>query len=189
MIVGATLFFPPDWPKRNAAVPDLRPHKLPAWGKILIGTYISVQILLPLRAWWTPGYNAWTGDGFNFAWKVMIVEKRGFAAFIASDGKKTWSIDTCEHLTPRQCVMMAQDPYLIRDFAGYLADDLRKRGHPNIRIRADAYASLNGRPSQRMIDPAHDLAGPLKPGWIIPLIEPPAPPRAAIPEVAHSSKR
>ena len=119
----------------------------------------------------------------------MIVEKRGTAAFIARDGNRTWRINPGEYLTPRQVVMMAQDPYLIRDFARHLAEDFRKRGHPNIKIHTDAFASLNGRPSQRIIDPAVDLAGPLNPGWIIPLLEPPAPPRAAIPEVAHSPRR
>lgn len=189
MIAGATLFFPPDWPIRNVAAPDVKPDALPAWGKVLLASYGVAQILIPVRGWFYENNSAWSGDGFNWAWKVMIVEKRGTAAFIARGGNKSWHIDPREHLTPRQVVMMAQDPYLIRAFARHLAEDLRKRGHPEIEIRTDAYATLNGRPSQRLIDPAADLAGPSEPGWIIPLIEPPAPPRAAIPEVAHSPSR
>jgi len=191
MIAGATLFFPPDWPTRRVpVVPDLKPSPaaLSTWGKALLMIYVAVQILIPMRGGFSQGNSAWSGNGFNLAWKVMIVEKRGTAAFIARDGNKSWHIDPREYLTPRQVVMMAQDPYLIRAFARHLAEDLRKRGHPKIEIRTDAYATLNGRPSQRLIDPAADLAGPLKPGWIIPLIEPPAPPRAGIPEVVHSPR-
>lgn len=190
MILGATLFFPPEWPKRRLHVREMKPDMpaLPAWGKGLIAAYVICQILVPARGWWMNGNSAWTNDGFNWAWKVMIVEKRGSASFIARDGDKSWRIDPLTHLTPRQLVMMAQDPYLIRDFARYVADDLRQRGHSRIQIRCDAFASLNGRPSQRIIDPLADLTGPLNPGWIIPLQEPPAPPRVGIPEVAHSPR-
>lgn len=185
MIVGATLFFPPDWPTKQAPAADLKPvaAALPAWGKILLGVYLAVQILLPARSWFAGGTtSAWRCDGFNWAWRVMIVEKRGAAAFIARDpdSGKRWQVDPGDYITPRQVIMMAQDPYLIRAFARHLATDLRKRGHPRIEIRADAFATLNGRPGQRIIEPGMDLAGPQEPGWITPLIEPPSLPRAQL---------
>ena len=188
MIVGATLFFPPDWPGKGMSELEAKPVALPAWGKSLLVAYAFIQLVIPLRGWWMSANSAWSSEGFNWAWKVMIVEKRGTAAFIARDGTKTWRVDPGEYLTPRQVVMMAQDPYLIRDFARHIAEDLRQRGHQEIEIHTDAFASLNGRASQRIIDPAADLAGPPIPGWIIPLRESPAPPRAGIPEVAHSPR-
>jgi hypothetical protein len=43
-------------------------------------------------------------------------------------------------------------------------------------VRADAFASLNGRPSQRLIDPTIDLARERPswsaPRWILPLEDP-----------------
>ena len=168
MIAGATLFFPPDWPSRNIRAPEARTDALPAWGKWLLATYVAAQIFIPMRGWFYESNSAWSGEGFNWAWKVMIVEKRGAVDFTARDGNKSWRIDPREYLTARQVVMMAQDPYLIRAFVRHLADDLRKRGHREIEIRTDAFVTLNGRPSQRIIDPHVDLAGPLKPGWIVP---------------------
>jgi vitamin K-dependent gamma-carboxylase len=182
MIAGATLFFPPGWPRRNSSAPAVPPDsEFPAWGKGLLAVYIAAQLLIPVRGWIFGENSAWSGRGFNGAWKVMIVEKRGSTAFIAREGSKSWRIDSREYLSPRQTVMMDQDPYLIRDFARHLAEEFRERGHPDIEIRADSFASLNGRPSQRIIDSKVNLAGSLKPGWIIPLAEPPAPLRAAIP--------
>lgn len=183
MMAGALLFFPPNWPlelqrrlfSTTSSTPDagVKPAgaALPMWSRILLGLYVIGQILLPVRAWWIDGTSAWSGDGFNWAWKVMIVEKRGYATFIARDpvSRKRWRIDTRDYITPRQSVMMAQCPHLIRALACHIADDLRKRGQPDIEIRADAFATLNGHPSQRLIDPAADLAGPLGPGWILPL--------------------
>ena len=64
---------------------------------------------------------------------------------------------------------MAQDPQLIRAFAQHLSSDLKSRGQPNVQINVNAYASLNGRPSQPMINPAVDLAGPDSSDWIVPL--------------------
>lgn len=191
MIIGATLFFPPDWPKKQ--VPTLNPTAvaLPVWSKLLVGIYLTLQILLPSRGWLTGQDSAWTGSGFNWAWKVMIVEKRGTVAFIARDpdSGKRWRIDPGDFITPRQAGMMAQDPHLIHQFARHVAEDLGKRGHPNIEIRADAFATLNGRPSQRIIDPGVNLAGPLKVGWIIPRTEPPALLFAGCRRPGHSARR
>jgi len=185
MIAGATLFFAPDWPGKGISQLEISTAP-PAWAKALIAVYVICQILMPARAWWIGGSSAWTGSGFNWAWKVMIVEKRGTVTFSARDNHKSWRIDPLTHLTPRQVTMMAQDPHLIRDFAQWLADDFK---NPELEIYADAFASLNGRPSQRIIDPTVNLAVSLKPGWIIPLRESPAPPRVGIPAVAHSPRR
>jgi hypothetical protein len=67
--------------------------------------------------------------------------------------------------------MMAQDPYLIRELARRLAKDLRTQGDAGVQIKVNAFATLNGRPSQRLIDSDVDLAGPLAPGWILALNE------------------
>ena len=63
---------------------------------------------------------------------------------------------------------MAQDPYLIRALARRLAKDLQAQGHAHV-IKVNAFATLNGRPSQRLIDSNVDLAGPVSAGWIVAL--------------------
>lgn len=63
---------------------------------------------------------------------------------------------------------MAQDPFLIRELARHIAQDLRKKGHTGVQVFADAYAALNGNPSRRLIDPNVDLAGVTTSDWILP---------------------
>ena len=147
------------------------PAPLPRWGIALLAAYIVLQLALPLRTYLMSQPPAWTGRGFNLAWQVMIVEKTGFVEFHAVDpasGQRR-RIATRDYLTPRQEMMMAQDPQLIRAFARHLSSDLRRRGEPDVQIKVNAYASLNGRPSQPMINPAIDLAGPVPADWIVPL--------------------
>jgi hypothetical protein len=64
---------------------------------------------------------------------------------------------------------VAQDPAMICALARHIAADQGARGHHSVRILADAFASLNGRPSERLIDPDVDLAAPLPLRWIMAL--------------------
>jgi Vitamin K-dependent gamma-carboxylase len=178
--------FPPDWPRALASrvakhfggtsisssptCTDVTP--LPRWGIALLAAYAVVQLALPLRPYLMPQPPAWTGRGFNLAWQVMIVEKTGFVEFHAVDPEsgQRHRLSAKEYLTPRQEMMMAQDPQLIRDFARHLSSEMKRRGQSAVQINVNAYASLNGRPSQPMINPAVDLAGPVSPDWIVPLV-------------------
>ena len=66
---------------------------------------------------------------------------------------------------------MGQDPDLICAFARRLAADLKAQGQPQIKIQAEAFATLNRRPSQRLIDPNVNLAAGLPDGWILLLLD------------------
>lgn len=198
MIVAATLIFPDDWPRYwlsrlslafsnivkwvplarqvNAAVALKHPPRVLACRRsrvllTVLGVYAVVQVAFPLRPYFTSQPSAWTCSGFNCAWRVMIVEKTGFVEFNAFDPAvaKVGKLSLTNYLTPRQEMMMAQDPYLIRAMARRLAADLKSGGFANAEIRVNAFATLNGRPSQRLINPDVDLAGTLAPGWILPL--------------------
>jgi hypothetical protein len=141
--------------------------------RLALCVYAAVQLALPLRSFFCAQPPAWTCAGFNCAWRVMVAEKTGYVEFYAFDPVvgRSWKLSAKDHLTPRQETMMAQDPDLIRALARRLAAELRKQGHPQIQIRADAFATLNGRPSQRMIDPKVNLAAGVPRGWILPLAD------------------
>ncbi len=128
-------------------------------------------MVIPLREFGYRGTSAWSYEGFNFAWKVMVAEKTGHVIFHAWDPvrRRGWRLKTSDYLTPRQAVMMAQNPHLIRLMARRLAAGLEAQGHAGIEVRADAVATLNGRPGQPLVDPTVNLAGPLADGWILPL--------------------
>jgi hypothetical protein len=191
MVISATLCFSPEWPRRwlqrlfNSFFDHQSPKEAQPETRQGVGVfaptspllhcaliaYCIVQLALPLRSYFAGQPVAWTCSGFNCAWRVMLVEKTGYAEFFAFDPttSKRWKLAVKDYLTPRQEALMAQDPYLIRIMATRLAADLRKRGFPQIQVKVNSFATLNGRPSQRMIDPEVDLAGTLSSEWIPPL--------------------
>jgi hypothetical protein len=185
MIASTLIFFPPDWPRWLLARAGWR---MPAGGPpapfdmtaehvvrrpvlALMALYVAAQIAVPLRAYWPGAEPDWTGRGFNFSWRVMLVEKAGYVEFFAGEPStgRRWRVRTRDYVTERQEKMMAQDPAMIRALARHIADALRARGVAGVEVRVDAFASLNGRPAQRLIDPGVDLAGPVTSGWILPL--------------------
>jgi hypothetical protein len=199
MIVAATLLFPADWPRRcvarlsvwrdrikkssntgartflSAATPacsSASADQKPNWPlRTALGLYAAIQLVLPLRPYFSSQPAAWTCSGFNCAWQVMIVEKTGCAEFFAHNPTtgEDWRISLKNYISPRQEIMMAQDPYLIRALARHLAADLAHQFGTPIQVTANAFATLNGRPSQQLINPNSDLAGRLSSGWILSL--------------------
>jgi vitamin K-dependent gamma-carboxylase len=176
MLVATLIFFPPDWPRKwlgNWRLPQTTTssHQLTAWSLLLVCAYVLVQFALPLRALWQPQQGAWDGRGFNFSWRVMLVEKTGYVEFFAFNPatRQRERLSVSALITPRQRVFMAQDPGLIRQLAVRLGEDLRAAGKEDWEVRTDAWATLNGRPSQRLIRPDVNLAGPLPSDWIVPL--------------------
>lgn len=173
MLASALVFFPPDWPSRvfkrlpRAALLPEESKVTPRWQGALVCVYVVVQIAIPLRGMRSLEDSAWRSEGFNFAWKVMIVEKTGAVDFYVVDPitERRARVDIGQYLAPRQASFMAQDPYLIRDMARRIARDQKDGAE----VRVDAFASLNGRASQRIIDPEVNLAGDLPGNWILPL--------------------
>jgi hypothetical protein len=165
MIVATLIFFPPYWPRRLVGRPaiyqltNLPTHQFSNVTTALLAVYAAVQIAVPLRAYW-PGTDAnWTCRGFNFAWRVMLVEKAGYTELIAGDRStgKHWPVRMRDYVTERQERMMAQDPFMVRALARHVAADLQARGIADVEVRADSFAALNGRPVQRLIDPGSTL--------------------------------
>jgi hypothetical protein len=71
--------------------------------------------------------------------------------------------------------MMATRPAMIQRLAQTIAHDYRQQGLGEVEVHASAYASLNGRPSQPLIDfeadLAQTLAGLAGTPWVLPLQE------------------
>ncbi len=145
----------------------------------LFTLWFAVQIALPLRHYFIPGYVSWTEEGHNFSWHMKLRDKeRQSVAFLATDPStgETWEIDARETLTSRQYRKMASRPHMIWQFARHLATTLAAEGRPGVEIRVRAMAALNGRRRQLLIDPNVDLAHtPMRLGhdpWILPLTSP-----------------
>jgi len=188
MIVLTPIFFEPDWPKRllgsiaprrdtaakESATALLRPGVLRA---AVVAAYVALQVSLPLRLWLHPGSAYWYEDGFRFSWQIMVMEKYGRISFTVSDpsGTQKVRVDPADYLTPLQLRMMATQPDMILSFARFIERSfVREMGLGPLRVRAESFVSLNGRPHQRFVDPTVDLAS-IRPDtprteWIVPLV-------------------
>ena len=208
-IAATTLFFPPSWPRRlvgflwglgrslqqpasereeketreedASGVPTRL--QMRQWIVVsLLGVFLAVQLLVPLRHFLYPGNVSWTQEGHRFAWHMMLRTTKGVAMFHAADPEsgRTWMIDPMDHLSMRQAVHVVMYPDMALQFSHSLADSLRAEGYEQIEVRANVMASLHGRESQHLIDPTVDLAAQprtLAPApWILPLEEPLPPP-------------
>jgi hypothetical protein len=170
LMIGCTLvFFSAEdfarlarWLGWQAAAPATAPQppsQLRPALAVLLGIFFAVQILVPLRHWLYPGNVLWTEEGYRFSWRVMLVEKTGHVTYYVEDVRRgvTFPIYPSDYLTYQQEKQMSFQPDMILEFAHYLETRLREAGLPDVAIRAQAYVSWNGRPSQLLIDPTVDL--------------------------------
>ncbi len=180
MVGAATVFFAPDWPRRilartgrATAVPRVRSVRPSPVLLGLAALWIVVQLALPLRHLAYPGDHRWTGQGYRFAWNVLLVEKSGSVTFLVHEPAtgRSWVADPSQLYTANQLRVMATEPDLIHQAALAIAADARAHGHV-VEVRVDAWVSLNARPAARLIDPSVDLAAqprdPWTDDWILP---------------------
>ena len=121
--------------------------------------FIILQIALPFRYLAYPGDLFWTEQGYRFSWRVMLMEKAGYATFYVSERgeKKRSVIANYEYLMPQQEKMMATQPDMLVQFAHYLEADFKEKGMVDPVVTADVFVTLNGQPNKRYIDPKVDL--------------------------------
>ena len=175
MIVTALIFFPEAFHKKTL---QWIGHKLGSSSEFLnpegeyschktcsnlvvaiIAVFFLVQVALPLRHWMYPGELFWTEQGYRFSWRVMLMEKAGYAQFTVEDrtGRKV-VVNNGDFLTPLQEKMMATQPDMIVQFARILSRHFQDCGFQDPEVYVDSYVSVNGRLGRAMVDPATDLA-------------------------------
>ena len=165
MVASATVFLPPDWatlgrgralgPAAASAVTPLARGL--AWAA---AAWLVVQVAMPLRTHLYGGNVLWHEQGMRFSWRVMVREKNGVVAFRVEDPAtgKISEVNPSKYLDEHHAREMAGQPDLILQLARRIARDAEANGHPGVKVRADAWVSLNGRPKARFIDPTVDLA-------------------------------
>jgi vitamin K-dependent gamma-carboxylase len=172
MLALSTAFFDPSWPRRLPVIgrfvsrwlsakplgQPLSAHRA-AWTYPLSGLWFAFQLVLPLRHWLYPGDVAWTEEGHQYAWRMMLRTKRGSVRYrvLTRDGHVE-EVDPRAELTLRQYRKLVGQPELIRQYAWWLRERRTSPDGVGPQIFADAWASLNYRPLQRLIDPAVDLS-------------------------------
>ncbi|KFE70585.1 HTTM domain-containing protein [Hyalangium minutum] len=188
MVTAALVFFDSSWPrwlvsrlrrverpKPPVAVPVLAAPGRKA--RIALGVAVAygiLQIALPLRTHFYGGNVLWHEQGMRFSWRVMAREKNGSVTFVVRSPVtgKEWHVPPRQYLTQLQEREMSVQPDLILQLARRIARDFEAEGKGPVEVHADARASLNGRPSELLVDPEVDLAhqadGLAPKGWILP---------------------
>ncbi len=126
----------------------------------LIALFLSFQLLFPFRYLGYPDELFWTEEGFRFSWRVMLMEKAGYAEFNITDartGQKIY-VNNRHFLTAFQEKQMAFQPDFILEYAHFLHDYYKKQGFADPQVRVESYVALNGRLSQPYIDKNTDLS-------------------------------
>ncbi len=124
-----------------------------------LGLFFVLQLLLPFRHLLYTGELFWSEEGYRFSWRVMLMEKAGYAIFKVVDQEtgKRFYVDNSDFLTPFQEKQMATQPDFMLEYAHYLKAHFERQGHKNLQVFVESYVALNGRRSTLYIDPEVDL--------------------------------
>lgn len=184
IMIGATLiFFSSDFHKKAQSFFGFKYDKegvsrskatlsLPL--KMGLTMFVGLQLLIPFRHVLYPGNPFWHEQGYRFGWRVMLMEKAGYAQFKVEDTQgRTIEVDNSEFLTPVQEKMMSTQPDFMLQYADYLKKHYSEKGLDAAAVKADVYVTFNGRASRRFIDPKFDLSsvddGFAHKTWVLPL--------------------
>ena len=170
MIACTTVFFTDEWhikawsrlPWPSVQVPASGAKgKQVVWSTTqvcLVWVFLGVQLAFPWRSLAYDGSMFWHESGYRFGWRVMLMEKAGWATYYIqnSEGEER-EFPVGDFLTPNQEKMMATQPDLILATAKHIQEIWNDAKGEHVRVRAEVWASLNGRRSQLLIDPFVDL--------------------------------
>lgn len=121
--------------------------------------FMIIQLLLPWRYLAYSGSLFWREEGYRFSWRVMLMEKAGYATFYVKNPEtgREGEVINADFLNDFQEKQMATQPDMILQFAHFLARHYQKPGQPLPQVRAEVYATLNGKTGQLLIDPHRNL--------------------------------
>ncbi|WP_460969727.1 HTTM domain-containing protein [Spirosoma migulaei] len=175
MIVTALIFFSASFHQKISqqlgswlAIPYsfLRPQRLYVYQPIvanvlpcLLAIFFAIQLAFPFRYLLYPGELFWTEQGYRFSWRVMLMEKAGYAQFTVKDhlGHQT-IVNNSNFLTPLQEKMMSTQPDMLLQYAHILRDYYTRQGFQNPEVYVDSYVALNGRLGKPLVEPTINLA-------------------------------
>lgn len=194
MIGTALIFFPASFHERVLSLArsftKARKSQEPGWASdastysisrtgrhLLLCFFVAFfifHIATPWRYLAYPDELFWTEEGYRFSWRVMLMEKAGYAEFTVRDDSGYYEIvNNDDFLTPLQQKMMAAQPDMILQYAQILRDHYVAKGFSSPQVYVDSYVTLNGRLGRPMIDPTVDLARLEESfqhkSWILPL--------------------
>ena len=175
MIVGSLIFFDPEthdkmikiigntlkffgFKSKKTKLLKLKSNNNPIILAI-VTVFFIIQLCFPFRYLLYPGELFWNEQGYRFSWRVMLIEKKGITNLkvLNKEDGKSFMVMNEEFLSEFQERQMSFQPDFILEYAHHVGEYYKKNGMNEIEIYADSYVTLNGRLSQRFIDPNVNL--------------------------------
>lgn len=184
MVIAATVFFDPSWPRRLAGRVPALARRLAARGRTAaqvtealarravpaaprgaraamaaFALFATFHVAWPLRTHLYGGDVTWHEQGMRLSWRVMLREKNASVTYLVTDPAtaRTWEVPPRRYLASWQEREFGTQPDLVLQLAHHVAgEEAARLGRP-VEVRADVVASLNGRRSARLVDPDRDL--------------------------------
>jgi hypothetical protein len=195
MIAAATVFFAPEWPRRLlrrlaprlAGAAQNRSGDRPAVGPLAVdprpftmglalaalAVHALVQVLMPFRTHLYGGNVLWHEQGMRFSWRVMVREKNASITYLVRGPTgREWHVSGDKYLRDYQKREFATQPDLIWQLAQRIGKDFAAIAQGPVQVRAEVWASLNGRRPELLIDPRVNLLGTADSLWPKPWIRP-----------------
>lgn len=125
----------------------------------LFSIYFLIQIGLPVRHHFFKDDVLWTEEGHRLSWRMMLRAKSGRVTFsvINQTTNERIPIKTSDYLSKKQLRSVSTKPDVIWQFAQHLKQDFAKKDIP-VKVYVNAFVSVNGKPSKRLLDPKVDIA-------------------------------
>jgi len=178
VMIGATLIFFPasfheKWLRlfRSKSNTTSLSFRKPKRSKLIFGfvcVFVFFQVILPFRYLLHSGSLFWYEEGYRFSWRVMLMEKKGYASFYVIDSSKQGSIliENSSFLTDFQIDQMSRQPDMILEYAHFLGekykDTLLISGKDTVHLQADkieaeVFVTLNGKMHEAYVTRKHNL--------------------------------
>jgi hypothetical protein len=172
MIGCATIFFSARWHQdllarlplinRLPTSPNQYIRTSSKVGGTIVSLIIIYHLVMPMRylLYPSPGDLFWTEYGFRYSWRVMLMEKAGYASFTVVDrnSSRRYTVDNDLYLTPIQQKQMATQADFMIAYAHYLADVYAEQYDlDDPAVYVDSRVALNGRRSQPYVRSDIDL--------------------------------
>ncbi len=142
---------------------NLRNVYKPTFNKVIIiffSIFLFIQLLLPFRYLLYSGNLFWHEQGYRFSWRVMLIEKVGYASFFVKEegSEDIIAVDNTHYLNRTQIKMLNTQPDMMVQYAHFLKKKYMEYGYQNPRVYAEVYVSLNGKGSRLFNDTTVDLS-------------------------------
>ncbi|TXD81921.1 HTTM domain-containing protein [Subsaximicrobium wynnwilliamsii] len=126
---------------------------------LLFVSYFVIQVALPLRQYLYPDNVLWSEEGHRLSWRMMLRSRSGNTNYRVVDKatNEVITISLKDYLTPKQIRSVSAKPDVIWQFAQRLKSVFAEKGM-DVEVYVSSFVSINGKKSQRFIDPKVDLS-------------------------------